>query len=339
MYISKHHAFITFFALPVGLGGCTLPAESPEMHMQNVEISEISPQSLEEPGDFDIFAIETVSIPGSSRNRTVSATICAPSNDGGQSVVDGSFPLIIVSPGATQSRNQYRSHCDHMASWGMVVISENFVGNSGFFPPSNHNRLADDLIAVIDWATSEDNPVFAAVDAEAIGVAGHSMGGKVSLLAAARDPRIKAAVGWDPVDANGPFTSPSSPDFSSVTPEMMPDITAAVAVLGETTNSRGSFFSPACAPRNENFQQYFEFSSIGSLEVDIFDADHMDWIDGSGCFPCSPCNASDRPFVRALTRRVTTAWFRLHLLGDEQMQPILELSDEVAADLVSVRHK
>jgi len=289
-----------------------------------------------EAGTYGLFTQEQ-SIPGSASNRTIKATVCAPANDSGDAIADGRFPLIVISPGAKLSRSQYSSYCEHLATWGFVVVNQSFVGNDGLFPPANHNPLAADVSSIIDWAIEGD--IGSHVDSNAIGVAGHSLGGKVSMLAAANDLRIGAVVGWDPVDANAPFTNEGSSSWSSATPERMGDINAPVAVLGETVNARGSFFSPACAPEADNFAQYYEHAVTPSLEVEIFNANHMQWTDSSGCRPCNPCGSADRSIVQEVTRTVTTAWFRLYLLGDASAEAALNLNDEVAAGLVAVRSK
>lgn len=296
-------------------------------------------QALDEAGSFEPYVVNKVTIPGSAANRKVDATICAPANDAGTGIADGAFPLVVISPGAKQSRDQYRSYCEHLASWGFVTISQSIIGNSNLFPPANHKQIADDIRSIITWALSAQSGLANHIDADSIGVAGHSMGGKASMLAAADDPRIGAVVGWDPVDANAPFTSPGSANYSSATPERMPDIQAAVAVLGETVNAVGSTFSPACAPASDNFQQYYEYAVTPALEVDIFNANHMQWTDSAACRPCNPCGSANRASVQRISRKVTVAWLRLHLAGDDSVESALSLDEEVSEGLVSVRSK
>ena len=296
-------------------------------------------QLLEDAGPYPLHLQESISLQGSDSSRSVTATLCAPGSQDGSRIADGTFPLVITAPGAVTSRNQYRSYCEHMASWGFIVVSHDIIGNNGWFPPANHKQPAADVSGMIDWLLSDASGIAASIDPGQIGLAGHSMGGKVAMLAAAADARIGAVVGWDPVDANGPFTGSGSPDYSSATPELMPDIQAAIAVLGETLNDSGSFFRPACAPAADNFQQYYEYAVTPSLEVDIFDADHNDWTDSAGCSPCSPCGSQDAAFVHAITRRINVAFFRRHLLGDTSMDEVLALADEVAAGQLAVRSK
>ncbi|MEM9489616.1 MAG: hypothetical protein AAGC55_10755 [Myxococcota bacterium] len=331
----------TSVVLALLMGGfvSTSACDMAENEFSSDEQVSSSDQLLEDQGPYSLYIEETFSLPGSASNRKVQATLCAPGNADGTAIADGTYPLILTAPGATQSRAQYRSYCEHLGSWGFVVISKNIIGNSGFFPPANHKLPAADMSAMIDFLLSDDSGLADSIDAERIGVAGHSMGGKVAMLTAANDARIGAVVGWDPVDSNGPFTSSNSPDYSSVTPELMPEMAAAVAVIGETTNRSGSWFSPACAPAAENFQQYYEFAETPSLEVEIIDADHMDFTDSANCWPCSPCGRADADFVKAISRRVTVAWFRRHLQGDTTMDELLTLGDEVAGGLVTVQSK
>jgi dienelactone hydrolase len=227
---------------------------------------------LHGPGPHGLHVIDELEIPGRTNGRTITASVCAPGESAALST-EGPYPLIIIAPGAKQSREQYMSYCKHLATWGFFVVAQDIVGNDALFPPANHKPLAADLSAIIDWATSEQNELAGAIDGDAIGVAGHSLGGKVAFLAAATDARIGAVVGWDPVDANAPFTSPGSASWSSATPELMPDLTQPIAVIGETLNSKGGAFAPACAPAEQNFQQYYEHAETTAFSVEVFKAE------------------------------------------------------------------
>lgn len=261
---------------------------------------------------------------------SVTATLYGPSTDGGATItVSGApFALVVVSPGFQMPRAQYDSYARHLATWGFVVVAQDFGG--GFSP--DHAALAAQTSAVIDWALVA--PALAGkVDATRIGAAGHSLGGKISMLAAADDNRIGAVVGWDPVDANAP----------SVAPERMADIAGPVAVLGETGNGAGGFMP--CAPTADNFQQYYAAAAAPALEVTVLDADHMDWVDDTTCGFCgfcTPAGTVDPEAVKALSRRTTVAWFRRHLLGDTAMDAWLTgaaMQADVTAGTVTVQSK
>ena len=268
------------------------------------------------PGSFAAHVVDDVAIAVGS--GTATAMICSPSSDGGDTPAVGPFPLVISSPGFQLPRSQYRSMCEHLASWGFVVVSQEYGGTS-----PNHQALAEDVGDVIDWALVTDGMLGGRVDASKIATVGHSLGGKVSIYAAILDPRIKAVVGWDPVDAKPPIDNGSP----SVTPELMGGLTVPLAVIGETLDSTGGFMP--CAPAADNYAQYFEHACAAPdvLEVTIADAGHMDWLDdrGSCGFTCSFCQtgATDDAHTREVTRRVTTGFLRQELLGAEGLDGFL----------------
>lgn len=266
-----------------------------------------------DPGAYAVHVADDVAIPVGG--GTATATICSPSDDGGGHPAAGRFPLVILSPGFQLPRDQYASACRHLASWGFVVVLQDYAGDGGILSPPNHQQLAEDVGDVIDWVLDASDGLAARVDAAHIATVGHSLGGKVSILAAILDDRVGATVGWDPVDATPPIDNGSP----SVTPERMDELTVPIAVLGETLDATGGF-SP-CAPAEDNYVQYFEHACAApvALEITIDGADHMDWVDDrAGCgFTCSVCRTgtADDAHTRAITRRATTAFLLAHLMG------------------------
>ena len=132
-------------------------------------------------------------------------------------------------------------------------------------------------------------------------LAGHSLGGKISLLTAARDARPVGVFAIDPVDtAGGPGSRPSEAN-PSVAPELMPDITVPVGVIGETTNATctGLFCQP-CAPADENFQRYVDAATGPLWMAEVAGANHMSFLDNPDCgFTCSACGDGSVRFVSA----------------------------------------
>lgn len=248
--------------------------------------------------------MSTVSIPGAETGRTLPATIFVPS--GG-----APHPLVIVSPGFQMDRAQYASYARHLATWGFVAILTDYA-DRGIF--ADHTKLAADVPAVITWALPRPELAIAPTQ---IATAGHSLGGRISVFAASLDPRIKAVVGWDPVDANSP----------SVAPEKMTAMTAAVAVIGETTNASGG--GMPCAPAADNFTQFYAAAPSPALSMTFAGADHMDWVDDPSCGFCGFCTAGTATpdAVRKATRRLDVAWLRRQLLGDTAMDAWLAPQD------------
>ncbi len=231
-------------------------------------------------------------------------------------------PLVFVSPGFQMARTQYTSYAHHLATWGMTVVLADYT-DTGFFP--DHAQLAGDIQTEITWALAQPD---LAIDATKIATAGHSLGGKLSVLVADSDARIKAIVGWDPVDSNSP---------SAVS--AMTNLHAAVAVVGETTDGSGG--GMPCAPTAQNYATFYAAAASPALSMTIADADHRDWVDDPSCTFCTLCTAGTAPADRArtATRRLDVAWLRLQLLGDTSMTPWLANPPEVIAGVATVARK
>ena len=264
-------------------------------------------------GEWQVLTQASVTI--SLGNGNVTGSVFSPSADGA-TPAPGPFPLVIVSSGYQLGRSQYQPFCAHLASRGHVCITHDYAASG------NHQDKAREVGRIIDWALSPASGLAARLRSDAIGVAGHSLGGKVSINAAILDTRIRAVVGWDPVDALPPFGNDGS---ASVTPELMGNLRVPLALLGELTDSTGGLGGMSCAPAADNYQRYFAAACEvpAALEVTIDAADHMDWIGDRGscglaCLACSNGTTPDAT-VHTITRRVTAAWFERHLGGNVAM--------------------
>ncbi len=273
------------------------------------------------PGDFEV-VVDDVTIPRG--DGSIAATVCLPSTDGA-TPAPGPFPLVVLSPGFQLPRTQYAWMCNHLASWGFVTLSADYPAGGGIFDPPAHRDLAEGVVGNIDWALSAASGLAERIDAGRIAVAGHSLGGKVSVFAAVLDARIDAVVGFDPVDAQPP--GGGGTDSPSVTPELMDDLAVPLAVIGETLDSGGGFMP--CAPEDDNYHQYYVHAcaSPHALEATVANADHMDWVaDPASCgFTCSVCQdgtAMDAN-TRLLTRRLTVAFLDQHLRDGTALQAYL----------------
>jgi predicted dienelactone hydrolase len=276
--------------------------------------------------------------PPSSRER-VELTVFVP--DGADVA-----PLVLFHPGFRVASDNYFSYGEHLASQGICVI---FVDPpDALFGGPTHAQMATYLGDVLDWVETENGGgrFGTAIDLTKVGLAGHSMGGKLSLLFASQDARPIAVAGIDPVDAaGGPFREPDD-DYPSVTPERMAQVSVPLLLIGETVNGTcsGNFCQP-CAPTEDNFQQYFEHATSPALEIDVFGANHMSFLDNPDCgFVCSVCPAgSDDPTeTRQLTQKYLSAFFQLHLFGRTPAREWLlgeNMDLDVQANRVQVRAK
>ena len=255
---------------------------------------------------------------------------------------DGIYPVVIFNHGFQLGPDDYKSYGEHLASWGMVAILPQYPGS--LIAPRTHAELRNDLSAIIDWIEDEPAVLQGKADVSKLGLSGHSMGGKISLLFAATDDRASAVFAVDPVDAGPPFSFNPN-DYPSVTPELMPDVTAVLAIVGETTNGSGGGFGGACAPADENFQQYYQAATSPAIEVDMLGANHMSFLDNPNCgFACNACpgGTDDPTQTRKLTQRIMIAFFARELADDASMIGWLTdwgNADPATSDLVAIQSK
>jgi predicted dienelactone hydrolase len=126
----------------------------------------------------------------------------------------GSFPLVLFSHGRTGTRFAYATFCEALASRGCVVVSSDhpgdglldWLGGSASDDRTNEiDRVADaflllEALTVGDGAVPAD--VVAAIDADAILLAGHSYGAFTAFGAAAGSrgvaghPLVRAVIGY-----------------------------------------------------------------------------------------------------------------------------------------------
>ncbi len=133
-------------------------------------------------------------------DRTVVTRIAYPTTG-------GPYPLLVMSHGFTGHPDEYTETVKAWAAEGFVVATPAFPltnwevpgvrGNLNDFPnqPGDVSFVIDEVLAA---GADPASPLHDVVDAEAIGVVGHSLGGAttwaVSFHTATRDPRIDSVV-------------------------------------------------------------------------------------------------------------------------------------------------
>jgi len=112
------------------------------------------------------------------------------------------YPAISFGHGYLTNPSYYRSTLEHLATWGYFVIAT----ESGLELFPNHSRYADDLLYALTYlesgAADSASWLYQQVDTAAFGLSGHSMGGGASILAAARDPRVRALANLAAAETN-----------------------------------------------------------------------------------------------------------------------------------------
>ena len=253
--------------------------------------------------------------------------------------IESDFPLILFSHGFLISADAYRYYGERLASHGFVVALPRL---SMDLLNMNHKELSLDIRCAIDYCiqASDDkqSPLFSLVNKLAIGVAGHSLGGKLSMLATAGDERIRAAALLDPVDSGNPI-APDPERYPSVAPELMPKIHVPLLILGAELGSKVALLN-ACAPENENYQRFFEAANPPAVEVTQLGVGHAQYAEGIGALAASACASGDVPdaWVHNSTASYITAFFLETLLQSRQaadwLNMRLSMDEELGAVIV-----
>lgn len=158
---------------------------------------------LERRGPYNTIS-ETVIIdnPDDSR-KPIHATIFAPAKFPKKDVANGTFGVVVLTPGFGAVYNMYESYTRHLASHGYIVVGMNFRRKRLSFD-GYQDDMARQISHVIDYTLDQSEFVSGHVDPTKVAVAGHSMGGKIAFYAAALDPRISVVIAMDPSNSGGP---------------------------------------------------------------------------------------------------------------------------------------
>ncbi len=281
-----------------------------------------------------------------TRGRDLQLSTLYPSEDGVTLAPKAApCPLIVFSHGFLLRGGDYLAYAEHFASYGFIVGLPTYEES---LLNVDHAALADDLRWVIDLylraSSAGFGPVAGAIDSARIGVAGHSLGGKISLLAATKDARIRAAGLLDPVDS-APFGGhdESAVRFPSVTPERMPALHIPLLLIGSEFGGEVVIYR-ACAPIEDNYQRYYEAANPPAIEITQLGAGHLQYVDRgvSELFEvvCAPGTADGR-WIRRSAMAYLTAFFRQALNVDPSAQNWLDarLQKDQDRERIVVRRK
>jgi predicted dienelactone hydrolase len=269
------------------------------------------------------------------------------------------YPLIVFSHGYTGIRRQSTTYTSHLASHGYVVVSADYPLTNMSAPGGP--RLGDvlnqpaDVSFLIDgflgFSRQAGHHLEGAIDEEAIGLSGHSLGGLTTLLTAfgpRRDPRVKAAL---PIAGPACLVGATAYD----TPAVPLLVLGGSEDLIVSWNSVRAAYDMAQSPRyllailGGNHLRFADLdaedSGLGTLEStegfldevtrvgQATGADLMSCVtDAAPNLPAAPMTA-DRQ--RDLMRLFATGFFDRYLKGDEAAASVL--SAEFIAGVPEVR--
>ncbi|KAA6427900.1 MAG: hypothetical protein FRX49_02562, partial [Trebouxia sp. A1-2] len=227
------------------------------------------------------------------------------------------YPVAVFTGGFLVGSSSYLSYAERLTSWGYVTVlydkgKHDLVAQIKLHPQSAESAVdnLDDVISVkfiqeiIDWCGS--HPVISRVsDTSRVYLCGHSRGGKLSVLAAALDPRVVALCLLDPVDNT--VWAPLGPGY--------PSGIQALKQLGDkqTADGRqavplaliGSGLGGDCAPKAANFRQvamnhqsfpcieasllFYEACTAPAWMVSIEQAGHFQFLDKQSSMQRAVC--------------------------------------------------
>lgn len=211
----------------------------------------------------------------------------------------GPYPAITFGHGFLQAVTQYTSTMKHLATHGFFVIASQSEG--GLFP--SHPGLASDMRLCLDWLEIQDatpsSMYFEGVDTAKFGASGHSMGGGCAILATKDDPRIVALA---PLAAAN--TNPSS--ISAMAQVFVP-----VRLIAGSQDT-------IVPPGTSNVPMYNNGNAPKQAQS-IQGGFHCGFIDANSVF----CDSGSitRAQQLAITRRLLTEFFLLHLKGEQTLWP------------------
>jgi pimeloyl-ACP methyl ester carboxylesterase len=203
-------------------------------------------------------------------------------------------PAVVFLPARSSPEWQYDSYARALASRGFVVALRTYYG---FF--RTDPELADDARRIADWLVARG---FARPDA--IGIAGHSMGGKASIMAALDDPRFRAVVAIDP-DENG---------YTHVARGPIAGLRQPLLVIGAEVAYKAFRM---CATKDGNYRSFFPHAPPGTIELTLLGADHVQVMDSPDEPGMGICRVGkvDSQMVRTLSRAATVSFLEKHLVG------------------------
>ena len=223
----------------------------------------------------------------------------------------GPWPVVVLAHGNQLPIAQYDGYASRLASFGYVALNADYPSPLG---APNHLVGAQNLRGVFTWAATAPS-ISGLVDLTRTALVGHSVGGRIGLLAATQDSAIDVVVALDPVDGvPAGCTLQNCPDVSS----LMSSLAIPTLFVGETLDAT-SEFGQACAPAADNYTTFYAGTPPPSVEVTVLGAGHMSFLDDlANCgFTCSFCRTptTANATVNGLARAYTVAFLQRYLRG------------------------
>jgi hypothetical protein len=222
----------------------------------------------------------------------------------------GPHPVVSLSPGVQQVAEAYAPYAKRLASYGIVTLT---VDDPGAL--TDTTRVTANIAYQIGaWLpaenTSTTSMLHGQIDLSKAGLAGHSRGGKASLIAAETPlkGKVNAWFGIDPVDSAALGSGVLARDHLST--------------VGIPTTFLGATVSGACSPAPDNYEVLYGLAPSPSTKITAIGAGHVEFEDPASCVLCglcAPAGTAPADVVLAYSVRYLTAFFARELLGDSSV--------------------
>ncbi len=253
--------------------------------------------------------VQEILLQDRDRDRQLEALLFLPQGE-------GPFPIILFSPGFLLSGRDYQKIGTYLAEQGFAVALLSY--RFSLFSP-DHRALVQDLLFSIQRLLELE----IRLDPQKIGLLGHSLGGKISLLAASEEPRVRAVAALDPVDAGPPGQGPS--ERFPLARESLDIVHIPILLIGAELGGKVRFGSP-CAPEEANFQRIWERARGPAWAINQLGAGHMDYLDNPNCgLLCTFCAPGKNPDLsRSHAQRYLALFFKAFLVEAPEFLEALE---------------
>ena len=286
------------------------------------------------------YAVTTAMLTVPSPNGTFTTTAYIPEDS-------RPHPVVIFSAGFMQSGIAYAPYAKRLASWGIIAFLQDdaalaYGSAKAKFPdePNDNPTITEMAVKAVSGVSYQastwlqninaDGPLHGMIDTSRIGLAGHSRGAQIALLAAEGLPsHIRGVFGLDPVDLS--FGAPKAGT-------QLANIGIPVAFIGETVNKL------SCAPAGFNYQALYDVAASPAVAITALGAAHTMFQDSTNCRFCGLCTkgTANPSIVLGYSVRYLTAFFARELLGDTSVGAAFEgagATADVKAGLIQIASK
>ena len=212
------------------------------------------------------------------------------------------YPAVIILHGGLSHKELHWWSSQPLAETGYMVVAVD---------AENTSPTASEADSVLDWLLSDEDPFRAELDADHIGIAGHSAGGVVSSAFGQQDDRISAVVSWDRAQSGEMpedllIRHPALFFFADYNCQQVPVCQPQPYQTQPNPDGPGN--------KGEDFTRVAA-AGVDSMQIALRAALHLDFV---------PSELSGNRYAESVVMYFTTAWFDRYLKGDGDPQMAAE---------------